>query len=144
MNTANLFLTSILLSVFNFNDNNNTNHSGVIDYYNGRVIPVADVTKIDLHYVGNKSISSFAYHSPRLIIKSASLPLDFNTSDNHHNGKEQSLENKYATLPENNHSKRKKRKKEFGIRIPNGKEVKNMHPDFFCHEYNKVKRKVIV
>lgn len=141
MITANLFLISILFSALILRDNNNTNNLKEIDLYGGRAFFIADVTKANLNDIGigNCKNNVFTYYPPNLVIKAADPLLDYKTSDNRHNNKGYGIKNKYATLTENNHAKRKRRKRDFGIKIPNGKKVKNMHLDFFTMSTIKLK-----
>lgn len=144
MNTANLFLMSILFSALITNDINNTKNLEEIDLNGGRAFFIADVTKVNLNDKGNSETNVFTYCPPNLVINAADQLLDYKTSDNRHNSKGYGIKNKYATLPENNHAKRKKQKRDSGLKIPNGRDIKNQHFRFLNHEYNKFKRKVIV
>jgi hypothetical protein len=144
MIAANLFLASLMLSVLILNDNSNTKTVADIDLYGGKALPVADVTMVTLNEAGNQANIEFAHHPPRLIIKTAEPLFDYKTSDNRHKSIKHVVKNKYATLPGNNHAKRKKRKRNSGLKIPFNSYTKKPNLDLLSNDYTKMKRKVIV
>lgn len=144
MNTATLFLMSILFSALITNDNNNTKNFEEIDLYGGRAFFTADITKVHLNDISNSKNNVFTYYPSNLVIKAADPLIDYKTSDNRHNSKGYGIKNKYAALPEKNQTKRKRQKRDSSFKISNGRVIKEQHFHFLNHEYNKFKRKVIV
>ncbi|MFW5758776.1 MAG: hypothetical protein ACOC2M_01060 [bacterium] len=139
---ANLFLISILLSTLTSNDNNDTKaFEDINNIQSGKEFAVADVTRVSMDEEWSRENITFALQSTRSVIRPAEFSFDYLTSNTRHNSANYDIKNKYATLPGNNHVKRKRNP---GLIMPINRDNKYQNHDFLINDYHKIKRKIIV